>query len=101
MADDAMSDSFDDWAADFASSPKTDEELQRWHSSLPGDANTELRQLVSEAQCMRWTARLLLDRLRSLGAWPLRDGQVDEPLRIAAWFLEVREPGWSPPSLDR
>jgi hypothetical protein len=98
MADQTTPDSFRDWATDFSSSPKTDDELARWHAALSGDANQELRQLVGEAQCMRATARILLQRLRDCGAWPLREGQIDEPLRLAAWFLEVRDPERRRPS---
>jgi hypothetical protein len=89
---DSDGDSYTDWLADFAASPKSDAELRTWRESLVGNEQAELRQLIAEAQCMRWTARLLLQRLRDIGDWPLREGQTDEPVRLAAWLLEVREP---------
>ncbi len=92
MTDETSPNSFRDWTADFAGSPKTDDELAAWHAKLAGEANDEIRQLVAEAQCMRWAARVLLQRARDGGALPLRDGQIDEPLRIAEWLLDVRDP---------
>ena len=86
-----MNDSEHDWATDFGAAPKTDGELERWHESLQGDGNAELRLLVAEAMCMRWSARILLERLRAAGRWPLRDGQDDGALKFAGWLVEQRK----------
>ncbi len=83
--------SFDDWITDFASTPKTDAELQALHIELVGEDNRESRQLVAEVQCMRWAARVLLERLREVGAWP-GEGRENAVVRTAVWWLEQRGP---------
>lgn len=85
----------DDDSDDFAAPVKTDAELQAWHDSLPGGENSELRQLVAEAQCMRWVARQLLFRLREAGGYP-RGSEADDPLKTAVWLVEIREPKRTP-----
>lgn len=86
-----MSESLQDWLDDFSPKLKTDAELRDWADSLSGPENAELRQLIQEAQCMRWTARVLADQLRDAGLWP----DVQEPrknaLDMAAFFVEARD----------
>ena len=81
----------DDWVDDFAAGVKSDEELGKLRESLPGQENAELRQAVSDALCMRWTARRLFERLQSTGGWPLPEGEENPALQLAVWFLERRE----------
>lgn len=88
---------YDQWADDFATRVKSDAELTAWHESLPGPQNAELRQLVAEAQCMRWAARQLLRTMREMGAYPNRGDDRDHPLRTVAWLVDIREAALHPP----
>ncbi len=82
---------YEDWLHDFGARPKSDAELQRMREAAAGEANSELRLLIKEAQCMRWAARALLEKLKSLGWSPEpSDGKVGDVFQLAAHLVECR-----------
>jgi hypothetical protein len=84
------SQSGEDWLEDFSGNRKSDTELEQWAARLSGIENKELRQLIQEVQCMRWSARILLERVRTEGCVP-SEGSEDSAFRLAAWLVDARK----------
>lgn len=86
------SEQYEDWLTDFASSALTDEELQTWLDASSGLEKDRTRQLIAEAQCMRWAARILLDRLEALPTGHSIGQMQDSVLDAAILLVHARTP---------